>query len=264
MTWTTFVGALPPRRALPALVAVLFLCSKVELVGSLQAQSTLRDSAAVAALPLHEVRVDSAGHQLVFLITGDGGYASGDRGIAEAFAAKGIPVVALDARAYLGKKRVPDEIAHDAEQIMRHYMAAWHRDSVVFVGYSRGADMAPFILTRLPADVRGRLSLVAMVGLAERASFEFHWSDLVMDTKRSTDYPVAPEVLKVSGVRMLCLYGEHEKHSLCPTFPPSVLRADQHGGKHALSKSDGTDVAQRILRELDSAPSVGAPARPSD
>jgi type IV secretory pathway VirJ component len=147
---------------------------------------------------------------------------------------------------------------------MCHYLATWHRDSVVLVGYSRGADMAPFIVTRLPADLRSRLSLVAMVGLAERASFEFHWSDIVMDTKRSTDYPVAPELLKVHGVRMLCLYGEHEKNSLCPTFPPTVLRADRHGGKHALSKSDGGDVAQRILRELDSATSTEGPARPLD
>jgi len=251
MMWSMSARTLRPPRGLAVLLAFVTV-SNAGVVTALHAQSTAGDSAAVAELPLHEVRVEPAGHQLVFLITGDGGYAAGDRGIAEAFAAHGVPVVALDARAYLGKKRVPDEVASDAERIMRHYLAAWHRDSVIFVGYSRGADMAPFIMTRLPEELRSRLSLVAMVGLAERASFEFHWSDLVMDTKRSTDYPVAPEVLKVHGVRMLCLYGEREKHSLCPTFPPSVLRADQHGGKHALSKGDGADVAQRILRELDS------------
>ena len=251
MTWPMFAHTLQPSRGLVAVLAFVAV-SNAGVVTALHAQSTAGDSAVVAALPLHEVRVDSAGRRLVVLITGDGGYAAGDRGIADTFAAHGIPVVALDARAYLGKKRLPDDVASDAERIMRHYLAAWHRDSVIFVGYSRGADMAPFIMTRLPDELRSRLSLVAMVGLAERASFEFHWSDLVMDTKRSTDYPVAPEVLKVHGVRMLCLYGEHEKHSLCPTFPPSVLRADQHGGKHALSKGDGADVAQRILRELDS------------
>jgi type IV secretory pathway VirJ component len=256
MKWATLARTPQPRRGLAALLALLVVW-KAEGVKPLRAQTTAGDGASVAALPLHEVRVDSTGHQLVFLITGDGGYAAGDRGIAETFADHGVPVVALDARAYLAKKRLPDEVASDAERIMRHYLAAWHRDSVIFVGYSRGADMAPFILTRLPADVRSRLSLVAMIGLAERASFEFHWSDLVMDTKRSSDYPVEPEVLKVHGVRMLCLYGEHEKHSLCPTFASSVLQADQHGGKHALSKTDGADVAQRILRELESAKTSG-------
>ena len=220
------------------------------------AQTSTDGESAVAALPLHERPVAVAGRQLAFLITGDGGYAAGDRGIADALVARGIPVVALDAREYLKKKRTPDEAASDAALIMKHYLAAWHRDSVIFAGYSRGADMAPFIVTRLPADLRNRLSLVAMVGLAERASFEFHWTDLVKDTERSTDLLVAPEVLKIQGVHMLCLYGSHEKGSLCPTFPPSVLRADQHGGKHTLSGRDGAAVGERILRELDGAGST--------
>jgi type IV secretory pathway VirJ component len=228
----------------------LLLLASAALAAPVRAQSVDCVGRKLSNFPLHESPVASAGHRFVFLITGDGGYAAGDRGIADAFVTRGIPVVALDSRAYLKQKRVPDEVARDAACIMRHYLSAWHRDTVVFVGYSRGADMAPFVVTRLPLDLRSCLALVAMVGLAERASFQFHWIDLVMSTKRSTDYPVAPEVLKVHGVRMLCLYGVNEKDSLCPTFPPSVLRADLHGGKHALSGSDGAAVAQRIMREL--------------
>ena len=249
-----------PHRSSRCAVAVRFVAAAAIILVSraspVLAQTSTADSSAVAALPLHERPVTNTGRQLAFLITGDGGYAAGDRGIADALVAHGIPVVALDARDYLKKKRTPDEAASDAALIMRHYLAMWHRDSVIFAGYSRGADMAPFIVTRLPADLRNRLSLVAMVGLAERASFEFHWTDLVKDTERSTDLLVAPEVLKIQGVHMLCLYGSHEKGSLCPTFPASVLRADQHGGKHTLSGRDGAAVGERILRELEGAGST--------
>jgi len=224
-------------------------------VSRLAGQSPDSSPASLHGLPLHEVPVNAPGHQLVFLITGDGGYAPGDKGIADTFAAQGIPVVALNARSYLGKRRMPDEAANDAARIMRHYLAAWNRDSIVFVGYSRGADMAPFIVTRLPNDLRSQLSLVVMIGLAERASFEFHWADLVKDIKRSTDFPVAPEVMKVQGVRMLCLYGKDERDSLCPTFPATVLRSDVHGGRHALSRDEGADAARRILHELSTGPS---------
>lgn len=249
----------PSRSSLSASATRLVVMAAIALASRAipaVAQTRSDDSSAVAALPLHERPVSVAGRQLAFLITGDGGYAAGDRGIADALVAHGIPVVALDAREYLKKKRTPDEAATDAALIIRHYLAAWHRDSVIFAGYSRGADMAPFIVTRLPADLRDRLSLVAMVGLAEHASFEFHWTDLVKDTERSTDLLVAPEVRKIQGVRMLCLYGSHEKGSLCPTFPPSVLRADQHGGKHTLSGRDGAAVGERIFRELDGAGSA--------
>jgi len=213
-------------------------------------QGSAQGGVPVADLPLRELPVSASGHSLVLLITGDGGYAAGDRSIAETFVAHGIPVAVLDSRAYLQQKRLPDQVAQDASRIMRHYLAAWHRDSVVLVGYSRGADMAPFIVTRLTPELRGRLALLAMIGLAERTSFEFHWLDLIRNTKRSSDYPVAPEVLKVHGVPMLCLYAVKDKDSLCPSFPPSVMRVEQMGGRHSLSDADGVAVAQRILREL--------------
>ena len=203
------------------------------------------------SFPLVEVPADS-GHTMALFLTGDGGWASGDRALAETLARGGVSVVGVDSRAYLrSARRTPESAAADAARIVDEYAARWHRDRLILVGYSRGADMAPFIVTRLPDELRNRLSLVAMIGLAERASFEFHWADMVLNTKRSTDYPVAPEVMKVQGVRMLCLYGAREKDSLCPTFPPSVLHAEQHDGKHALSGSDGVAVAQRILREID-------------
>ncbi len=235
---------------MPARIALLTCVSAMNLRPVL-AQFANGDSGDVARLPLREVPVASTGRRLAFLITGDGGYAPGDRGIANTFAEHGIPTIVLNSREYLGHKRVPDEVARDAASIIRRYLDVWHRDSVIFVGYSRGADMAPFIVTRLPAELRNRLSLVAMVGLGERAGFQFHWTDIVKDTPRPTDLMVAPEVLKISGVRMLCLYGESEKHSLCPTLPATVLRSDRHGGKHELSGSDGVAVAGRILREIE-------------
>jgi type IV secretory pathway VirJ component len=244
------------RTATTTVVAALVagVAAMATIATPLSAQTGAGDSTALAGLPLRELPVTTAGHQLVFLLTGDGGYAAGDRGIAEAFVGQGIPVVVLNSRSYLSPKKTPDEAAADAERIMMHYMAGWQRDSVVLVGYSRGADMAPFIVTRLPDSTRSHLSLVAMIGLADHASFEFHWSDIVKDVRRSTDLPVEPEVMKIHGVRMLCLYGAHEKGSLCPTLPPAVLTADRHGGKHSLSGDDGAEVAKRILRELETPP----------
>lgn len=243
-------GRAPTSVALIMRVAIGIAALAPRLV----AQKITSDSVRLAGLPLRELPVSIAGRQLVLLMTGDGGYAAGDRGMAEAFVARGVPVVMLNSREYLSPKKTPDDAAADAARIMEHYMTVWRRDNVILVGYSRGADMAPFIVSRLPDSLRSRLSLVAMIGLVDHASFEFHWSDLVKDTRRPTDLPVAPEVMKIQGVHMLCLYGMHEKNSLCPSFPSSVLTADRHGGKHALSGDDGAAVAERILRELEPKP----------
>ena len=220
------------------------------MVSPLSAQMPAADSGDVTGLPLRELPVSTPGHELVLLITGDGGYAGGDRGIAETLVEHGLPVVVLNSREYLGKKKTPDQAGSDARRIITHYLAAWDRDSVVLVGYSRGADMAPFIVTRLPEDLKHRLALVAMIGLADRASFEFHWTDIVKDIARPTDIPTTPELMKLQGVHMLCIYGKGEEHSLCPSLPPTLVTTDQHGGKHSLSRGDGIAVAERILREL--------------
>jgi len=235
------------KRLVSGLAVTVAAC--VMLAAAAACAQSVDASAAVAGLPLQEMPVATSGRELVFLITGDGGLAAGDRGIADTFVAHGVPVVALDSRAYLKQKRYPDGVASDASRIMRHYLAAWHRDSVLFVGYSRGADMAPFIITRLTPDLRDRLSLVTMIGLAERASFEFHWLDLIKDVNRSTDYPVAPELLKIHGVPMLCLYAAKDKDSLCPAYGPPVMQVEQLGSRHAMSRADGVAVAERILRE---------------
>jgi type IV secretory pathway VirJ component len=38
--------------------------------------------------------------------------------------------------------------------VIRQYLAAWNKSRVLLVGYSFGADTLPFIVNRLPADLR--------------------------------------------------------------------------------------------------------------
>lgn len=171
---------------------------------------------------------------LVLLVTGDGDWADIDRGIAGALTRAGAAVVALKARAYLqGGPRSPDGMARDVERTLRHYLPLWGRDRVVLVGYSRGAELLPFVATRLPADLRARVDLLAMLGLSTTASFQFHWSDIVTDRARRSDLPVAPELARLRGTRMLCVYGSDEKDSGCRGADPSLVqRVERPGGHH--------------------------------
>jgi len=46
-----------------------------------------------------------------------------------------------------------DRVVQDLTRILRHYLPAWNRQKVVLVGYSMGADVLPFLISRLPADL---------------------------------------------------------------------------------------------------------------
>jgi type IV secretory pathway VirJ component len=225
-----------------------FVLAALFSAGACEAQPAPR--AAESPFPVVEVPADS-GHAVALMLTGDGGWARGDRALAQTLARGGVAVVAIDTRAYLrAGHRTPEIAARDLAEILQRYSALWHRDRLLLVGYSRGADLAPFIVSRFPADLRDRLALVALVGFTDHASFDFHWQDLVHDTRRPTDLPTRPELDRIHGTRVLCVYGLEEKDSLCPSLDGSAARVGRIPGGHVLDSATGAAAAALVLNAL--------------
>jgi type IV secretory pathway VirJ component len=169
--------------------------------------------------------------------------------LASTLADSGYAVVGLEARTYMSAPHTPAGNAADAERILRHYMRRWGRDSIVIAGYSRGADWAPIIVARLPADLRQRIRLVAMLGPDRAASYEFSWSDLVRENKRPDDVPLSRIVASLRGLSLLCLYGRDEAdRSLCPTLPAGLAKVVIREGGHVAT--DGGLLAREMLAAL--------------
>ena len=196
----------------------------------------------------------AARRSLAILITGDGDWAAIDKGIASAVAQGGVPVVGLKARAYLEHAhRTPDGITRDVERIARAYMARWGRDRILLLGFSRGADFAPFIMNRLAPDVRDHIALVGMYGAEQNASFEFHFFDLFTDQHRASDIPVGPEFARMAArptPRAFCVYGNDERDSACKNAPDTpTLDKIARGGAHHFDK-DYPGLGRLALEEL--------------
>jgi type IV secretory pathway VirJ component len=190
---------------------------------------------AVGDLPVVEVPAAGEDPRLAVLLTGDGGWVGIDRALAEAFAEAGVATVGLDSLRYFWKRRTPDETARDVARIVAHYGAAWGRTEVVLVGYSRGADLVPFLATRLPPGARERVRLVAMLGPGTLAEFEVHAIDLLSSVRRASSLSTEEAVRAAAGaVPMLCVQGADERDSLCPRLAdlPGVRRAALPGGHH--------------------------------
>lgn len=183
-------------------------------------------------LPTIEVPAATGGHTLAIFLSGDGGWYEVDRGVSAELVARGIAVVGFNSRAYLAVRRTPDDASRDVAHIIAHYMAAWHRDSVMIVGYSRGADIAPFIVTRFDPALRSHVSLVAMLGLGPYAGFKFHWTDLLRGVRRHGDRLTLPEIERLRGMNLLCIYGVEERLSGCRDAPPSLMHRIAVGGGH--------------------------------
>jgi type IV secretory pathway VirJ component len=232
-----------------AVAATLCALGGTTTRGAAQTAATRGAGDDLSALPLHIVEPKGSPTTLVLLLSGDGGWAGIDRRLADDLSARGVAVVGVDSRSYLMKVRTPDETAADMARVIHHYAVAFSVQRVAVVGYSRGADLAPFVVNRLPGMLRSEVALVALLAPAERASFQFHWTDLLTETSRPSDAPILPELERLRGTPVLCVYGKDEKESLCRLADTSAVHVDKRSGRHHFDGAYDT-IAAEILRYL--------------
>lgn len=202
--------------------------------------------AQLADLPVIELPVSTPGTRMVVLLSGDGGWAAIDKGIASGLVHQGVPVVGIDSLRYFWSKRTPEGLAIDLDRVIRYYAARWKRNDIILIGYSQGADVLPFAINRLPARTRDRVKMVGLLGLGQKAAFEFHVTNWIGP---SGDKPILPEAQKLSGANTLCVYGEDEKDSLCPVLAPLHARPLALPGGHHFG-GDYDALAARILEAI--------------
>jgi type IV secretory pathway VirJ component len=200
-------------------------------------------------LPLVQISVPpKAGRPMALVMSGDGDWARFIRDLGDTLAAHGIPVIGLESRAWMKGPRTPEELATDMERVLRYYMKAWGVDRFIIVGYSRGADWTPFLVNRLPADLRSELQGIALFSPALEASFEFHLEDLVRFVHRKTNRATLPEMDEIHDLPVLCVYGVRDKEALCPSLTPEHAEIVKRDAGHGLH--DPGELADLVIARM--------------
>ena len=200
-------------------------------------------------VPLVEVAASGTPRDyLVLHITGDGGWAVTDRGLGETLARDGIPVVGLNSLHYFWKARTPEDAARDVAKVLRYYLHKDGKRQIVLVGYSFGADVLPFIVSRLPEDLRRRVALIALLGLSAHADFRFRPQNW-LGISAADALPVKPEMEKLRGMKILCFGGQKDAGSICDDLPPGLVTSIDLKGGHRIGADFG-GIADTILKAL--------------
>ncbi|MBV9697041.1 MAG: virulence factor family protein [Gammaproteobacteria bacterium] len=199
----------------------------------------------IGDLPVHEVHASGSSDEFALLLTGDGGWAGLDQELAARLAASGVPSVGLNSLKYFWSARTPEQTARDVSRILEHYLLAWHKEHVLLIGYSFGADVLPFVVNRLAPELRARIRSVSLLGIDAHATFEVHLADWIGNDGGGT--PTEPEVARLAPLPVLCLYGAGEQDSICPLLPEtSGVAREQVGTGHHFGGEYAT-LAERIL-----------------
>ena len=187
----------------------------------------------LAGIPLVELPATGTSGRLAVIVTGDGGWRKIDQRVSDPLRAAGIPVVGFLASDYFRTRRTPEESAAALETVIRTYQNRWQKPKVILVGYSRGADVLPFMIARLSPSLRSSIQLIALLGLEPMIDFKYNppwtWAHY---TTREPQVRVLPEVQKLRGSNVLCVYGEKESDSLCPQLAGSFKVIREPGGHH--------------------------------
>ena len=192
-------------------------------------------SSTVSDLPLVEVEpAQSTRSEFAIIYSGDGGWRDLDQTLAGILADKGMPVVGVDMLRYYWHEVTPDRGAADLARIVRYYQSRWHRKQVVLIGFSLGADVLPFLVNRLPADVRDDVRLISLLSPSRTTAFEVDPTNWLGYQSTRGEHPIEPEFKLLPKKVVQCIYGADESDDSLCTLPVArgmqVLR--KPGGHH--------------------------------
>ncbi|MGN6231199.1 MAG: virulence factor family protein [Trinickia sp.] len=186
----------------------------------------------VSDLPLVELPAAHPSGKLAIVISGDGGWRDLDKTIGEQLQKDGVSVVGWDALRYFWSEKTPEQVSRDLSRVLRVYGARWHANSFALIGYSFGADVMPFAYDRLPAPVRDKVSIVALLGFAKAADFQVRVTGWLGLPPSDRALPAKPAVDRLPAGLVQCFYGADEEDTLCPALSGTQEVIRTPGGHH--------------------------------
>ncbi|MFN8390837.1 MAG: AcvB/VirJ family lysyl-phosphatidylglycerol hydrolase [Bdellovibrionota bacterium] len=219
----------------------------------------------VADLPLTEIVPQNPKEDyFVVFVSGDGGWATIDKEVGTYLSENGIPVIGFDALSYFWHRRTAEQTAVDVTRVIKFYSAKLKRRKVVLVGFSLGADVLPFVARRLPGTIAKNLRAVVLLSPSTRVDFEVHISSWIGVDEEDAGALLFPEIQKLKGTRLLCLYGGDDDDCVCPQLDavkqPGVTILRLEGDHHF--DGDYEKVGKLLLENLaQPAAAAVAPAK---
>jgi type IV secretory pathway VirJ component len=203
----------------------------------------------VSSLPIVPYFTKSTQKTFVLYLTGDGGENSFSRSLMEAVNSKGYPAVLFNSQKYFWSKKTPERTTLDVEKVIRYYQTRWKVKNIIIIGYSFGADVVPFISTRLSKDLFVSVRNIVLMSPSELTDFEVHVAQLFGKAKKSGSSVIA-EINKLDQKPLLIIQGINEPEKIESTSLKVTYKLVGLKGGHRYA-SDTSEVADAIFDNLN-------------
>jgi type IV secretory pathway VirJ component len=212
--------------------------------------STLAKAQDISSLPVVPYPAKSFNAQRGFIIylSGDGGENSFSKSFVQQLGNNGYPVVFFNSLKYFWSKKSPQQAAADVEKVINFYKTQWKTQKVIVIGYSFGADVAPFLLTRFSKETYASVKNIVLMSPSKTTDFEVHVTDLFGKGKK-TENSVEAEINKLAQKPLLILGGEDESDTIDPAALKVPYKLVKLKGGHKYD-SNTSEVATTIFKNL--------------
>lgn len=204
------------------------------------------NAGAQADLPLQYTDNSDTSKPLIVYLSGDGGMNSFSNALIKALNKKAYAVLSLNSKNYFWHKKEPQQFAMAMNHAISNYLKSKKRSRFIVLGYSFGADVTPFLATRLPLGLYARCKYIIMLSPSANTDFEIKISGL-LGFGRSKGKNVVNELNKVT-TSVVLFFGKDEND-----FPVNEVNIKKQviiieGGHHY--DNDVDDLANNIISKI--------------
>ncbi|MCZ2083420.1 MAG: hypothetical protein LC112_04030 [Flavobacteriales bacterium] len=136
---------------------------------------------------------------VIFYISGDGGFNTFSKTFSQELHQYGYDVFTLNTKKYFWKKKTPFQASQDTENYLKQVTKNRKNKKIIIIGYSYGADVAPFIYNRFDADFQKNIQDLIIIGPSKVNDFEIHVEEYIMG-EQEYGYSVVHEINQIKNV----------------------------------------------------------------
>lgn len=136
---------------------------------------------------------------VIFYISGDGGFNNFSKTFSQELHRHGYDVFALNTKKYFWHKKTPLKASQDTESYLKQITKDRKNKKIIIIGYSYGADVAPFIYNRFDADFQQNIQKLIIIGPSKVNDFEIHLQEYIAG-QQEYGFSVVREINQIKNV----------------------------------------------------------------
>jgi len=86
--------------------------------------------------------------------------------------------------------------------LLTYYSAKWGKDKFIIMGYSQGAEIVPFLISRFAEPVKSSIRSAVLLSPETATDFEVHISNMIGAGNSQNTYNVVDEIKKILNTKI--------------------------------------------------------------